>query len=171
MRTSTIFSAVALLTSSAVSADGLENGVSSNMPCFNDICWTSWKCYYSRASKYDEKLGNGCGLPQNVYRQGYDDAPWTTLVWGESYEMSWTSNYKSQGEEIVLEWLMFGAPGTESTSLRCNRVMDLTDTCAGPIQANETDMFFDYRGKGPERFVVAYSQSNSPHPYPFVQLT
>ncbi|KAJ4383618.1 hypothetical protein N0V86_001673 [Didymella sp. IMI 355093] len=58
--------------------------------------------------------------------------------------MSWMSNYATQGEEIVLEWLMFAAPGTEQ-----------------PISANETDMFPDYRGKGPERFVVAYSQNIS----------
>jgi hypothetical protein len=28
--------------------------------------------------------------------------------------MTWQPSYKTQGEEIVLEWLMFEAPGTES---------------------------------------------------------
>ncbi|KAF3045080.1 hypothetical protein E8E12_008042 [Didymella heteroderae] len=76
--------------------------------------------------------------------QGYDGAPWTTLVWGENYEMTWQFDYETQDEEIVLEWLMFEAPGTEK-----------------PVQPNETDMFIDYRGKGPERFIVAYSQNIS----------
>jgi hypothetical protein len=156
MRKSNLLSAIALLSSSA---NGLENGVTSNMPCFNDICWTSWKCRYDRASKYDSKLGNKCGLPSNVYRQGYDAAPWTTLVWGEHYEMSWTANYATQGEEVVLEWLMFAAPGTERRLHSDPHSSARLLTYPEPISANETDMFPDYRGKGPERFVVAYSQS------------
>jgi hypothetical protein len=113
MRVPPILSTIALLAASAVSADSVDPKP-SGLPCFNDICWTSWRCWYARASPYDSKLGNRCGLPHNVYRQGYDDAPWTTLVWGENYQMTWQPSYKTQGEEIVLEWLMFEAPGTES---------------------------------------------------------
>jgi hypothetical protein len=105
MRASIIISTIALLASSAAS---------SNLPCFNDICWTSWRCWYERSTSTYGTKSDRCGLPHNVYRQGYDDAPWTTLVWGEGYEMTWQSSYESQGEDIVLEWLMFEAPGTES---------------------------------------------------------
>lgn len=57
-------------------------------------------------------------MPDNVYRQGNDGAEWSTLVWGENYYMTWTSSYESPQEDIVLEWLMFAAPGTEGkTSL------------------------------------------------------
>lgn len=101
MRASVVLGAIALLASSTSASD---------LPCFNDICWTSWRCYYTRSLFKPSR----CGLPHNVYRQGYDDAPWTTLVWGENYEMTWQSSYETQGEEIVLEWLMFEAPGTES---------------------------------------------------------
>lgn len=107
MRAYTILSTIALLATSAAGSD---------LPCFNDICWTSWRCWYSRASSFDSSLGDRCGLPHNVYRQGYDGAPWTTLVWGQKYAMNWRSSYESQGEDIVLEWLMFEAPGTESTT-------------------------------------------------------
>jgi hypothetical protein len=111
MRSRNILSAVALLAAPAIS---LPDDYNMNMPCNNDICWTSWKCHYSRYSKYDDKIGNRCGLPDNVYTPGPDGANWNTLVWGKNYWMEWTSSYESQGEDIVLEWLMFSAPGTES---------------------------------------------------------
>lgn len=87
---------------------------SMDMPCFNDICWTSWRCWYTRFSKYDSKLGDRCGVPDNVYTPWLDGSQWNTLVWGEKYMMTWTSSYAAQEDEIVLEWLMFAAPGTES---------------------------------------------------------
>lgn len=106
--------ALALLSASAIIHAEEYN---MKMPCYNDICWTSWKCYYSRYSKYDESIGDRCGFPDNVYTPANDGAQRNTLVWGEGYMMYWTSNYASQGEDIVLEWLMFEAPGTESKSL------------------------------------------------------
>lgn len=118
MRTSSVFSAVALLAVSIVSADESGSEVQSDLPCFNNICWTSWKCYYERASKWGDRPGDRCGLPNNVYRQGRDGAPWSTLVWGETYQMNWASAYTAQEDTIVLEWLMFEAPGTESTNMQ-----------------------------------------------------
>lgn len=139
MRSLNILGAVALL---AVPAVSLDEDYDMSMPCFNDICWTSWKCVYSRMSKYESTIGDKCGLPDNVYTPGPDGTNWPTLVWGQQYRMEWTSRYDSQGEDIVLEWLMWMAPGTEE-----------------PIPANETDMYWDYRGEGPERFIVAHTQN------------
>lgn len=133
------------------------------MPCFNDICWTSWKCSYSRHSKYDGTIGKRCGLPDSVYTPENDGAQGYTLVWEEKYLMEWTSNFASQNEDIVLEWLIYEAPGTESTSSTSNAVLGspLTSRTA-PILFNETDLYPDYTGKGPEKFVVAHSQSEYP---------
>ncbi|KAJ8117126.1 hypothetical protein OPT61_g1598 [Boeremia exigua] len=135
---SLVVSALSLLSASVVSGEEEH----PDMPCFNDICWTSWRCWYWRRSTYDNKIGKRCGMPDNVYIPAYDHSQWNTLVWGENYPMSWKSSPGTQGDDIVLEWLMFEAPGTEK-----------------PIADDEKDMFFDYKGTGPERAVVAFSQS------------
>lgn len=114
MRILNIVGAATLLAASAVGAEEYNNNY---MPCFNDICWTSWRCWYWRRTQYDAEIGDRCGMPDNVYTPAKDHAQWNTLVWGESYFMTWRSSYESQGEDIVLEWLMFEAPGTEGTEL------------------------------------------------------
>ena len=124
MRNFSLAGALALLAASAVTA---EEEYNMNMPCFNDICWTSWKCRYSRTSKYDKELNDRCNLPNNVYVPGVDRALYNTLVWGQDYYMRWTSNYASQSEDIVLEWLNFVAPGTESKT-RYHHAMDQANT-------------------------------------------
>jgi hypothetical protein len=124
MRNFSPISALALLAAStAVQAEEQYN---MNMPCFNDICWTSWRCYYNRMSKYDGKIGNRCGVPGNVYTPALDGARRNTLVWDEKYYLEWAFDWEqdSRKEEIILEWLMFEAPGTESKSFSIATVAD-----------------------------------------------
>ena len=110
MRSFNLVGAVALLVASAVSVEN-EYGI---LPCSNDICWITWKCSYSGYSNYDNKLGSRCNLPNNVYRPGHDGALVNTLVWEQDYWMEWMFSLEGERQDIVLEWLMFDAPGTES---------------------------------------------------------
>ncbi len=118
MRKSVITSSMSLLVAPVISGedDNTDNHDANDpdMPCSNDICWTSWRCWYRKETKYDAKIGSRCGLPDNVYTTSNDGAQWNALVRGKDYDMTWTSAHASQEDDIVLDWLMFEAPGTES---------------------------------------------------------
>lgn len=127
MRNFKSISVVALLAASTA--------VASEMPCFNDLCFTSWKCHYSRTSKYDKEIDDRCNVPSDVYTPARDGSLWNALVWNRATYLTWTPNYATQLEEIVLEWLMFEGPGTNGKDLQhdtiaqSNIIPCRTDTC------------------------------------------
>jgi hypothetical protein len=108
MRNFSLLGATALLAASAIA---VEEGHNMDMPCFNDICFTSWRCWYPRVSKYDNTIDARCNVPHHVYTPANDGTRWNTMVWDSSYYVTWKSSYETQGEDIVLEWLMFETPG------------------------------------------------------------
>lgn len=107
MRSFNLLGPVALMAASAVAA-GEE--YYSDMPCDNDICFTSWRCWYSRMSKYDNTIDDRCNVPKHVYTPAMDGTRWNTMVWDSSYYVKWKSSFKTVEEDAVLEWLMFESP-------------------------------------------------------------
>lgn len=93
----------------AASAVTAEDGGANAMPCFNDICFTSWKCYYTRWTS--EKIDNRCNVPRAAFTPAKDGSRWNTMVWELPYMVSWKTKWPQTDDDIVFEWLIFEAPG------------------------------------------------------------
>lgn len=112
MRISSLLGAAILTAASAVTA---EEKSGNGLPCANDICFTSWKCFYKQKSKYNSEIDNRCNVPSYAYTPSTSGSRWNTMVWNFPYYITWARSLETQTEDIVLEWLMFETPGSPCT--------------------------------------------------------